>query len=431
MKQQVNISGIKAREILDSRGNPTVEADVFLDNGSMGRAAVPSGASTGEKEALELRDKDADRFMGKGVMQAVENINSKIASKLRGKNAFSQKEIDKFLIDLDGTENKSNLGANAILAVSLATAKAAAEASGLSLYKYIGEDEAKVLPVPLMNILNGGMHADNNVDLQEFMIAPIGAKNIKEALQMGSEVFYNLKSILKKKGLSTAVGDEGGFAPDLGSNREALDVIMQAIEKAQYKAGQEIALALDPAANSFYKEGKYILESENNKQLTSNEMIAFYKDLINNYPIVSIEDGLAEDDYEGWDKMTKELGKELQIVGDDLFVTNTKIFAEGIKKHIANSILIKVNQIGTLSETLEAIEMAKMNNYTAIVSHRSGETEDTTIAHIAVGTNVGQIKAGSVTRSDRVAKYNELIRIEEELGSKAVYGGSLWQKENN
>lgn len=428
MKKEAKISKLKAREVLDSRGNPTVETDLFLEDGSFGRAIVPSGASTGEKEAVELRDNDPKRYLGKGVTKAVNNVQKIIAAEIIGKNALSQKEIDKLIIDLDGTENKAKLGANAILSVSLACAKAAANYKKLPLYRYIGGEEACVLPVPLMNIINGGLHADNNIDLQEFMIVPIGAKTFKEALRMGSEVFHNLKSILKKKGLNTAVGDEGGFAPDLGSNREALDVIMLAIKKAGYKAGEDIFLALDPAASSFYKDGKYILEAEKIKENTSGEMIDFYEDLVENYPIVSLEDGLDEGDWQGWDDLTKRLGDRLQIVGDDLFVTNTKIFSEGIKKHIANSILIKVNQIGTLSETLEAIEMAKMNNYTAIISHRSGETEDTTIVHIAVGTNCGQIKTGSVTRTDRVAKYNELLRIEEELGSKAVYGGSLWRK---
>jgi enolase len=424
MQTSTNIKQIRAREILDSRGNPTVEADVLLEDGSFARAAVPSGASTGEKEAVELRDQDKSRYMGKGVLKAVENVNNIIAPKLIGKNAISQKEIDKYLIDLDGTENKSKLGANAILSVSLAVAKAAAVSKNTPLYKYLGEEKANVLPIPLMNILNGGMHADNNVDIQEFMIMPIGAASFKEALRMGSEVFHNLKSILKSKKLNTAVGDEGGFAPDLDSNSEALDVIVEAIKKAGHEPGKDIMLALDAAASSFYKNGKYIFEGKEN---TAEDMIAYYKELIEKYPIVSIEDGLDEADWDGWDKMTKELGDKIQIVGDDLFVTNPKIFAEGIKKHIANSILIKVNQIGTLSETLEAIEMAKANNYSAVVSHRSGETEDTTIAHIAVGTSAGQIKTGSVTRTDRVAKYNELLRIEEELRDKAVYGGKLWQ----
>ena len=425
MQKSSKIKEIKGREILDSRGNPTVEADIYLEDGSFARAAVPSGASTGEKEAVELRDKDPRRYHGKGVSQAVSNINEIIAPELIGNDALSQKELDKQLIDLDGTDNKSKLGANAILAVSLAVAKAAAAFKGQPLYRYIGEDEARVLPVPLMNILNGGMHADNNVDIQEFMIMPVGAASFKDALRMGSEVFHCLKGILKDKGLSTSVGDEGGFAPNLDSNRQALDVIMEAIKKSGYKAGVDIALALDAASSSFYKDGKYIIEGS---PKSSDEMIKYYDSLIADYPIVSLEDGLDEGDWEGWDKLTKELADKIQIVGDDLFVTNTKIFAEGIKKHIANSILIKVNQIGTLSETLEAIEMAKVNNYTAIVSHRSGETEDTTIAHIAVGTNCGQIKTGSITRTDRVAKYNELLRIEEELSDKAQYGGGLWKK---
>ncbi|HDM37939.1 MAG TPA: phosphopyruvate hydratase [Candidatus Omnitrophica bacterium] len=429
MQSETKIKKVKAREILDSRGNPTVEVDLYLEDGSMGRAAVPSGASTGMREAIELRDGDSQRYLGKGVTKAVENVEKIIAPEIQGKNALSQKEIDRLLIDLDGTENKARLGANAILAVSLACCKAAAAYRNIPLYKYIGDEEAKVLPLPLMNILNGGLHADNSIDFQEFMIAPIGAPSFKEALRMGSEIFHNLKSILKSNGLNTAVGDEGGFAPDLSSNREALEKIVEAIRKAGYTPGKDVALALDPAASSFYKEGKYILEAEDKRQFSSDDMIDFYEELINSYPIISIEDGLAEGDFDGWDRLTKRLSNRIQIVGDDLFVTNTKIFAEGIKRHIANSILIKVNQIGTLSETLEAIEMAKMNNYTAIISHRSGETEDTTIAHIAVGTNSGQIKTGSVTRTDRVAKYNELLRIEEDLGAKAVYGGTLWKKE--
>ncbi|MCK4519134.1 MAG: phosphopyruvate hydratase, partial [Candidatus Omnitrophica bacterium] len=371
MKKEVRIAGVKAREILDSRGNPTIEADVILEDGSFGRAAVPSGASTGEKEAVELRDGDPKRYLGKGVSMAVENVKGIIAKEVIGKNAFSQKEIDNLLIELDGTDNKSKLGANAILSVSLACAKAAAISQKTPLYKYIGAEEAKTLPIPLMNIINGGMHADNNVDIQEFMIMPIGAISFKEALRMGSEVFHNLKSILKTKGLNTAVGDEGGFAPNLTSNKEALDVIVEAIGRSGYTAGKDIFLALDAAASSFYKDGRYVLEG---KEKTSEEMIAYYEEIIKNYPIVSLEDGLDEGDWDGWDEMTRRLGDKVQIVGDDLFVTNTKIFSEGIKKHIANSILIKVNQIGTLSETLEAIEMAKMNNYTAIISHRSGET---------------------------------------------------------
>ena len=419
------IKEIKAREILDSRGNPTVECDIVLEDGSFARAAVPSGASTGEKEAVELRDGDKSRYMGKGVLKAVANVNEIIAPEVIGKDALMQKEIDQLLINLDATPNKGKLGANAILSVSLACAKAAAINKKMPLYKYIGENDAKILPIPMMNILNGGMHADNNVDIQEFMIMPIGAPSFREALRIGAEVFHNLKSILKAKKLNTAVGDEGGFAPNLESNSEALDVIVEAIKKAGYKPGEDVMLALDAAASSFYKDGKYIFEG---KDCTSDDMIAYYEQLMDKYPIVSIEDGLEEADWDGWDKMTKQLGDKIQIVGDDLFVTNPEIFAEGIKKHIANSILIKVNQIGTFSETLEAIEMAKMNNYSAVVSHRSGETEDTTIAHIAVGTGTGQIKTGSVTRTDRVAKYNELLRIEEELGDKAVYGGTLWKK---
>ena len=424
------IKDVRAREILDSRGNPTVEVDVVLEDGSFGRAAVPSGASTGEHEAVELRDGDKSRYMGKGVTKAVGNVNQEISSRVKGMDALEQEKIDKKLIDLDGTENKGRLGANAILGVSLATCKAAASSKKLSLFKYIGGENAKTLPIPMMNILNGGAHADNNVDLQEFMIMPIGAANFDQALRMGSEVFHNLKSILKAKKLSTAVGDEGGFAPDLKSNEEAVDVILEAIDKAGYKSGKDIFIALDPASSSFFEKGKYILEAEPKRENSSDDMVEFYSRWVTNYPIVSIEDGLAEDDWDGWKKITEKLGKKIQLVGDDLFVTNTKRLETGIEKGIANSILIKVNQIGTLTETKEAIEMAKKAGYTAVVSHRSGETEDTTISHLAVAMNTGQIKTGSVCRTDRICKYNELLRIEEELGKKAVYGSAIWPKRN-
>jgi len=426
-KVSTKIKSVKAREILDSRGNPTVEVDIILSDGSLGRAAVPSGASTGEHEAVELRDKDASRYMGKGVTKAVGNVNSEIASKIKGMDASNQEKLDKTLLDLDGTENKGRLGANAILGVSMASAKAVASSKKIALFKYLGGSSAKTLPVPMMNILNGGSHADNNVDLQEFMIMPIGAKNFSEALRMGSEVFHNLKKILKSKGLSTAVGDEGGFAPDLKSNEEAIAVIQEAIEKAGYKIGKDIYLALDPASSSFYKDGNYILEAEPKKENSSGDMVEFYSRWVDKYPIVSIEDGLAEDDWGGWGTLTQKLGSKVQLVGDDLFVTNTKRLKQGIEKSVANSILIKVNQIGTLTETIQAIEMARKANYTAVVSHRSGETEDTTIAHLVVAMNTGQIKTGSVCRTDRVCKYNELLRIEEELGKSAVYGSAVWQ----
>ena len=420
------IKEVKAREILDSRGNPTVEVDVILDDGVLGRAAVPSGASTGEHEAVELRDGDKSRYMGKGVLKAVKNVNTEIASKIKGMDASNQEKLDKTLIDLDGTENKGRLGANAILGVSMASAKAAANSKKLPLYEYLGGKDAHILPIPMMNILNGGEHADNNVDLQEFMIMPIGAKSFSEALRMGSEVFHSLKKTLKAKGLSTSVGDEGGFAPNLKSNEEAVDEILIAIDKAGYKAGKDIFIALDPASSTFYKDGVYTLLAEDKKKNSSKEMVDFYSKWVGKYPIVSIEDGLAEDDWMGWEEMTKELGKKIQIVGDDLFVTNTKRLKEGIEKHVANSILIKVNQIGTLTETIEAINMAKKAKYTAVVSHRSGETEDTTIAHLVVAMGTGQIKTGSVCRTDRICKYNELLRIEEELGKRAVYGSNIW-----
>jgi len=413
------IKEVKARQILDSRGNPTVEVDIILDSGIMGRAAVPSGASTGEHEALELRDKDKSRFLGKGVLKAVENVNKTIAAKIKGQEPDYRK-IDKLLIDLDGTENKSNLGANAILGVSLAVARAAANQEGKPLYKYLGSDKANILPVPLMNILNGGLHADNNLDIQEFMILPAGAPTFSEAIRIATEVFHNLKSILKSENLSTSVGDEGGFAPNLEHNEAAIRLIIEAIEKAGYKAGKDVYIGLDVAASSFFKEGRYNFEK---KKVDSNDLISIYQGLVKKYPIVSIEDGLAEDDWSGWEELTKSLGSRLQLVGDDIFVTNTDRLSQGIKRKVANSILIKVNQIGSLSETLDTIKLAKDYNYTSIISHRSGETEDTTISHLAVATGVGQIKTGSLSRSDRVAKYNELLRIEEELGSRAVYAG--------
>jgi len=395
-----------------------------LENGVQGRAAVPSGASTGEHEALELRDKDEKRYLGKGVLNAVKNVNDVIADKIIGLDASDQVTVDQMLLELDGTPNKEKLGANAMLGVSLAVAKAAAEELAMPLFKYIGGTNAKVLPVPMMNIINGGKHADNNVDLQEFMIVPAGAVNFAEGLRMGTEIFHNLKSVLKKKNYNTAVGDEGGFAPDLKSNEEAIEVILEAIEKAKYKAGKDIFLALDPASSEFYnkEKKKYLLVSEN-KELTSEKMVEFYAQWVTKYPIVSIEDGMAEDDWDGWKIMTDKLGSKIQLVGDDLFVTNTKRLAEGIKRGIANSILIKVNQIGTLTETLDAIEMAHNAGYTTVISHRSGETEDNTIADLAVATNAGQIKTGSTSRSDRIAKYNQLLRIEEALGGTALYRG--------
>lgn len=420
------IIGCNAREILDSRGNPTVEVDVVLEDGSLGRAAVPSGASTGEHEALELRDKDPNRYLGKGVTKAVDNVNNVIAPRLMESepDALDQVALDKFLINLDGTEDKSNLGANAILGVSLAACKAAAFYCGLPLYQHIGGVNSKILPVPQMNIVNGGSHADNNVDLQEFMVMPVGAPNFKEALRMGAEIFHHLKSVLKKKGYNTAVGDEGGFAPDLKSNEEALEVILEGIEKAGYKPGDNVLLALDPAASEFYdeKEKVYDLKAEG-KKLNSDEMIGFYEELVNKYPIISIEDGLAQDDWDGWVKMNQRLGDKIQIVGDDLYVTSMKRLQKGIQLKATNSILIKLNQIGTLTETLDAIEMAKKAGFTAVVSHRSGETEDTTIADVVVATNAGQIKTGSASRTDRICKYNRLLRIEEELETRAQFLG--------
>jgi len=416
------IAEVYAREILDSRGNPTVEVDVTLEDGAMGRAAVPSGASTGAFEAVELRDGDKKRYMGKGVLQAVDNVNNLIASEVEGLNPFDQPALDRALIEIDGTDNKGKLGANAILGVSLAAAKAAAESVGLPLYQYLGGVNAKELPVPMMNILNGGQHADNNIDIQEFMVMPVGATSFAEALRMGTEVYHSLKAVLKEKGLATAVGDEGGFAPNLESNVEALKIIVDAIKLAGYVPGEQIALALDVAATELYVDGVYDLAGEGVKKTTA-EMIEYYEQLINDYPIVSIEDGLAEDDWEGWAALTERLGDRVQLVGDDLFVTNPERLARGIKEKCANSILIKVNQIGTLTETLDAIEMAKRAGYTAVVSHRSGETEDVTMAHIAVATNAGMIKTGAPARTERVAKYNELLRIEEELGETAVYRG--------
>ncbi len=418
------ISELVAREILDSRGNPTVEVDVYLECGAMGRAAVPSGASTGEHEAIELRDGDTARYGGKGVLRATENVNRTIASALVGMDALDQVSIDHIMVRLDGTNNKGHLGANAILGVSLATAKAAAAATGLPLYKYIGGARAVELPVPMMNILNGGLHADNNVDIQEFMIMPLGANSFKQAVQMGAEVFHSLKQVLKSKGLNTAVGDEGGFAPTLDSNEAAIGVILEAIKSAGYEPGKDISLAIDAAASSFYENGKYHLAAEAEPVKSIEEMVELYTMWVNKYPIVSIEDGLAEDDWDGWAELTRRLGERVQIVGDDLFVTNTDRLARGIKDGIANSILIKVNQIGTLTETLEAIDMAQRAGYTAVISHRSGETEDTTIADLAVATNAGQIKTGSMSRTDRVAKYNQLLRIEEELGRDAKFKGN-------
>ncbi|NJN69912.1 MAG: phosphopyruvate hydratase [Nitrospira sp.] len=417
------IREIRGRQIIDSRGNPTIEAEVTLESGATGRAAVPSGASTGEKEAIELRDGDKKRWMGKGVSKAVANISKIIAPELLGKEAFDQVGIDRAMIALDGTKTKGKLGANAILGVSLAVAKASANETGQPLYRYLGGANARVLPVPLMNIINGGAHADNRLDLQEFMIMPVGASRFSDALRMATEVFHSLKALLKKKGLNTAVGDEGGFAPDLQSNEEALSLISQAIEEAGYKTGRDISLALDCAASELYEKGRYVLEAEKNSDRSSEDMIAYYSTLLDRYPILSIEDGLSELDWKGWKMLTEKLGKRVQLVGDDIFVTNVEIFSKGIAEGIGNSILIKLNQIGTLTETLDAIELAKRSGYTAIISHRSGETEDTTIADIAVATNSGLIKTGSLSRTDRVAKYNQLLRIEEELGTTAVYRG--------
>ena len=422
MKDYLEIVEVVARQILDSRCFPTVEVEIYLEDGTMGRAAVPSGASTGMYEAVELRDGNKDYYLGKGVLNAVKNVNEIIAEKLVGYNVFDQVAIDKMLIDLDGTENKGKLGANAILGVSLAVAKAAANALGLPLYRYIGGVNGKVLPVPMMNILNGGSHADNSVDLQEFMIMPAGADTFSNALKMCAEVYHTLKKLLNDKGYSTGIGDEGGFAPDLKSNREALDVIVEAIKKAGYTPGVDMFIAIDAASSEYYEDGKYVLEHEG-KTFTSEEMVKFFEDWVNEYPIISIEDSMAEEDWEGWKLITESLGEKVQLVGDDLFVTNTKRLEKGIEMGVANSILIKLNQIGTLTETLNAIEMANRAGYTAVVSHRSGETEDTTIADLVVAVNAGQIKTGAPARSERVAKYNQLLRIEEELGDVAQFRG--------
>ncbi len=417
------IAALTAREILDSRGNPTLEVDCLLESGALGRAAVPSGASTGEHEAIELRDGDAARYKGKGVQKAVHNVNDLIAPRLAGMDAFEQSAIDRTLIELDGTPNKGKLGANATLGVSLAAAKAAAVSLDLPFYRHLGGVHAVTLPVPMCNVLNGGKHADNNVDLQEFMVVPVGAPSFREGLRMATETFHALASVLKSKKLATAVGDEGGFAPSLASNEDALKVIVEAIQKAGYQPGAQVALALDPASSEFYKDGQYVLEGEGGKKLNSAQLVDYYAGLCDRYPIVSIEDGLAEDDWDGWKLMTQKLGQRIQIVGDDLFVTNIQRLSRGIQAQTANSILIKLNQIGTLTETLDAIEMAQRAGYTAVISHRSGETEDVTIADLAVATNAGQIKTGSLCRTDRVAKYNQLLRIEEELGKAARYPG--------
>jgi enolase len=417
------IVDIVGREILDSRGNPTVECDVLLESGTMGRAAVPSGASTGSREAIELRDGDKGRYLGKGVLKAVEHINTEISESVLGLDAAEQSFLDKTLIDLDGTDNKSRLGANAMLAVSMAVARAAADEAGLPLYRYFGGMSAVQMPVPMMNVINGGAHANNSLDLQEFMILPVGATTFRESLRWGAEVFHALKKIIHDKGMSTAVGDEGGFAPSVANHEAAIQLILEAISKAGYEAGSQIALGLDCASSEFYKEGKYVLEGEGGLKLSAPEWTDMLATWCDKYPIISIEDGMAEGDWDGWKTLTERLGKKVQLVGDDLFVTNTKILKEGIDKGVANSILIKINQIGTLSETFAAIEMAKRAGYTAVISHRSGETEDSTIADIAVGTNAGQIKTGSISRSDRMAKYNQLLRIEEDLGEVAVYPG--------
>jgi len=417
------IDRIQAREILDSRGNPTVEADVILVGGVMGRAAVPSGASTGEHEAVELRDGDPKRFGGKGVLKAVNNVNDVIARELKGKDVLDQAAIDRRMIELDGSPNKSKLGANALLAVSLATARAAAGYRKLPLYRYLGGSDANTLPVPMMNIINGGAHADNNVDFQEFMIVPVGAAKFSEALRMGAEIFHTLKSVLKKKGYATSVGDEGGFAPNLKSNEEAIETILEAIAQADYQTGTDVLLALDPAASEFFDGESYVFKKSDGRKLSSEQMISFWKDWADKYPIISIEDGMAENDWRGWKGLTESIGQRVQLVGDDLFVTNTKFLRKGIELGVANSILIKVNQIGTLTETLQCIESAKSNSRTVVISHRSGETEDAFIADLAVATNAGQIKTGSLSRSDRIAKYNQLLRIEEELGDAARYPG--------
>ena len=417
------IEQVWAREIMDSRGNPTIEAEVILEDGTSGRAAVPSGASTGENEAVELRDGDMHRYLGKGVLNAVANVNDKISREVEGLDCLDQTLIDQTMIDFDGTETKSMLGANAILAVSLANARAAAAFQEMPLYRYIGGTNAKTLPVPMMNILNGGAHADNNVDFQEFMVMPVGAETFSEALRTGAEIFHNLKGVLNSRGYSTSVGDEGGFAPNLKSNEEAVETILEAIDKAGYKAGENVMIALDPASSEFYKEGKYVFKKSDKRELSSDEMAAYWADWCDKYPIISIEDGMAENDWDGWCNLTSRVGDRVQLVGDDLFVTNTKFLQKGIDLKAANAILIKVNQIGTLTETLDAIELARTNNMTAIISHRSGETEDNFIADLAVATNAGQIKTGSLCRSDRISKYNQLLRIEEDLDSSAKYPG--------
>ena len=417
------IDQIHAREILDSRGNPTLEADVILVGGAHGRAAVPSGASTGEHEAVELRDGDPKRYLGKGVLTAVRNVNEVIAAELKNMDVLDQRALDRKLIELDGTPNKSKLGANALLAVSMASSRAAANSRKLPLYRYIGGDAANTLPVPMMNIINGGAHADNNVDFQEFMIVPVGAATFSEALRTGAEIFHTLKSVLKKKGYATSVGDEGGFAPNLKSNEEAIETIIEAIAQAGYKAGGDVLLALDPASSEFYDGASYVFKKSDGRKLSSEQMVSFWSDWVSRYPIISIEDGMAENDWDGWKALTEAIGDRVQLVGDDLFVTNTKFLQKGIDLGVANSILIKVNQIGTLTETLECIELAKSNGRTAVISHRSGETEDAFIADLAVATNAGQIKTGSLSRSDRIAKYNQLLRIEEELGDAAKYPG--------
>jgi enolase 1/2/3 len=417
------IAEIHGREVLDSRGNPTVEAEVFLHDGSIGTAIVPSGASTGEHEAVELRDGDKHRFQGKGVLKAVENVNGEIADALEDFDAADQRALDQKMIELDGTPTKSRLGANAILAVSMAAARASAVYFDMELYRYLGGAAANLLPLPMMNILNGGAHADNNVDFQEFMVMPVGAKSFSEALRWGVEVFHTLKGVLKKRGYNTAVGDEGGFAPSVKSNVEAIEVILEAIQQAGYKPGEQIAIALDPAASEFFQDGKYVFKKSDKSSKTSDEMVKFWAKWVKDYPIVSLEDGLSEDDWEGWQNLTKELGGKIQLVGDDIFVTNIEFLQKGIDKHVANSILIKVNQIGTVSETLDAIDLARRNGYTSVISHRSGETEDTFIADLAVATGAGQIKTGSASRTDRIAKYNQLLRIEEELGDTARFLG--------
>jgi len=418
-----NIAQIRGRQVLDSRGNPTVEAEVWLDDGSIGRAIVPSGASTGEHEAVELRDDDKQNYLGKSVLKAVENVNGEIADALGNFDAADQRTLDQKMIELDGTGNKGRLGANAILSVSMAAARAAANSFKLPLYRYLGGAGANTLPTPMMNILNGGAHADNNVDFQEFMVMPVGAESFSEALRWGVEVFHTLKGVLKKRGYNTAVGDEGGFAPSVKSNVEGIEVVLEAITQAGYKPGEEIAVALDPAASEFFQDGKYVFKKSDKSSKSSDDMVRFWAKWANDYPIVSLEDGLAENDWDGWANLTKELGDKIQLVGDDLFVTNVEFLQEGIDKHVANSILIKVNQIGTVSETLDAIDLARRNGYTSIISHRSGETEDTFIADLAVATGAGQIKTGSASRTDRVAKYNQLLRIEEELGSGSRFLG--------